>query len=167
MKNQNLTQVLGESLKNWLSSQNLKWHEQQRQLQLQQQEQVACMGQIYIQDALCQVLQSTNILPNLTKIENSKELIPYGYQFGETSIYSYKWMKKSSDKISSTLLQVAKDKINYAIDIETRRLNIVYQNLSIQEKSFFIQQYPAFYNGFTVVGLKDVGTDVIISVAFN
>lgn len=167
MKNQNLAQVLGESLKNWLSSENQKWHQQQKQLISQQQEQIAYSAQIFVQDALGQVLQSTNILPNLTKIENSKELIPYGYQFGETSIYAYKWMKKSSDKISSTLLRVAKDKINDAIDVETRRLNMVYQNLSIQEQSFFIQQYPAFYTGFRVVDIKDSGTDAIIFVAYN
>ena len=31
MENQNLPKVLGESIKNWLSSENQKWHEQQKQ----------------------------------------------------------------------------------------------------------------------------------------
>ena len=43
MENQNLPKVLEESIKNWLSSENQKWHEQQKQLRLQQKEQVACM----------------------------------------------------------------------------------------------------------------------------
>ena len=74
MENQNLPKVLGESIKNWLSSENPKWHEQQKQLRLQQQEQVACMGQIYIQEALGQVLHATSILPDLCSIENYTDL---------------------------------------------------------------------------------------------
>ena len=80
MDNQNFMKVLGESFKNWLSSQNLKWHQQQRQLLLQQQEQAVCMGQIYVQEALGQVLHATSILPSLTSIENSTDLIPNGYE---------------------------------------------------------------------------------------
>lgn len=167
MENQNLTQVLEESFKNLLSSQNQKWHQQQEQLKYQQQAQIAYTGQIYIQDALGQVLQSANILPHLIKIENSKDLIPCGYRFGETPIYSYKWMKRSSDTISSTHLQIAKEKINSAIEIETHRLWIIFQNLNPDEKVQFVQQYPAFYYGFKVRDIKDAGIDVIISILSN
>ena len=125
------------------------------------------MGQIYVQEALGQVLHVTCILPSLTSIENSTDLIPNGYELGDVAIYSYRWLKKVPDKISTTVLEIARQKINSAIEMETRKLEITFHSLSDCEKTFFIQQYPAFYNGFTVVGIKDAGTDVIISVAFN
>ena len=167
MKNQNLIKVLGESLKNWLSSQNQKWHQQQRLKQLQQQEQFVSMGQILVQEALGQVLHSTSILPNLTTIENCANLVPCGYTIDEVPVYSYRWLKKSPDKISTTTLEVARQKINSAIELEIRKMMMVYQNLIETEKAFFIQQYPAFYTGFQVIGIKDAGTDVIISVAYD
>lgn len=167
MENQNLPKVLGESIKNWLSSENQKWHEQQKQLRLQQQEQVACMGQIYIQEALGQVLHATSILPELCSIENCTDLVPSGYTIDEVSLYSYHWLKKTPERISTTMLEIARQKINSAIDIETRRMNIVYQSLFDYEKMMFIQQYPAFYTGFHVVSIKDAGTDVIISAAYD
>ena len=167
MDNQNFHKVFGESIKNWLSSQNLKWHQQQRLLLLQQQEQVVSMGQIYVQEALGQVLHATSILPSLTSIENSTDLIPNGYELGDVAIYSYRWLKKVPDKISTTVLEIARQKINSAIEMETRKLEITFHSLPDCEKVFFIQQYPAFYNGFTVVGIKDAGTDVVISVVAN
>ena len=167
MKNQNLIKVLGESLKNWLSSQNQKWHQQQRLKQLQQQEQFVSMGQILVQEALGQVLHSTSILPNLTTIENCANLVPCGYTIDEVPVYSYRWLKKSPDKISTTTLEVARQKINSAIELEIRKMMMVYQNLLEEEKVFFVQQYPAFYTGFQVIGIKDAGTDVIISVAYD
>ena len=167
MENQNLPKVLGESIKNWLSSENQKWHEQQKQLRLQQQEQVACMGQIYIQEALGQVLHATSILPDLCSIENYTDLVPNGYTIDEVSIYSYRWLKKTPDKISTTNLEIAKQKINSAINLETRKMSMVFQNLSDDEKLYFIHQYPAFYTGFHVVNIKDAGTDVIISVVYD
>ena len=167
MENQNLSKVLGESIKNWLSSQNQKWHQQQQLLKMQQQEQVACMGQIYIQEALGQVLHATSILPSLCAIETCTDLVPCGYKISEVSVYSYRWLKKTPEKISTTMLEIARQKVNSAIDIETRRMNIVYQSLFDYEKMMFVQQYPAFYTGFHVVSIKDAGTDVIISVAYN
>lgn len=167
MKNQNLINVLVESLKKWLSAQNQKWHQQQRQLQLQQQAQIVSMGQIYVQEALGQVLHTTSILPNLTTIENCTNLVPCGYTIDEVPVYSYRWLKKSPDKISTTTLEVARQKINSAIELEIRKMMMVYQNLLEEEKVFFVQQYPAFYTGFQVIGIKDAGTDVIISVAYK
>lgn len=167
MANQTFRKVLWESIKNWLSSQNQKWHQQQRELLLQQQEQAVCMGQIYVQEALGQVLHLTNILPNLVAIENCTDLIPSGYEFGDVVIYSYRWLKKNSDKISTTVLEIARQKINTAIQMEIRRLEITFHTLPDYEKVLFIRQYPAFYSGFTVVGLKDAGTDVVISVVAN
>lgn len=167
MKNQNLIMVLVESLKKWHSVQKQKWHQQQRQLQLQQQTQAISMGQIYVQEALGQVLHATHILPNLTTIENCTDLVPCGYTIDEVPVYSYRWLKKMPEKISTTTLEIARQKINSAIDLEIRKMKMVFQNLLDDEKVFFAQQYPAFYTGFHVVGIKDSGTDVIISVAYN
>lgn len=167
MKNQNLIKLLWECIKNELSSESQKRQELQKQLRLQHQEQVACMGQIYIQEALGQVLHTTNILPDLCSIENCTDLVPCGYTIDEVSIYSYRWLKKTPKRISTTMLEIARQKINSAINIETRRMSIVYQKLCDYEKMVFIQQYPAFYTGFHVVNIKDAGTDVIISVAYG
>lgn len=167
MKNQNLIKVLVESLKKWLSVQNQKWHQQQRQLQFQQKAQIVSMGQINIQESLGQVLHATHILPNLTTIENCTDLVPNGYTIDDVPVYSYRWLKKTPEKISTTTLEIARQKINSAIDLETRKMKMVFQNLLDDEKVFFVQQYPAFYTGFHVVGIKDAGTDVIISVAYD
>lgn len=143
------------------------YNQKQRQERFQQQAQAVSYGQIYIQEALGRVLASTNILLNLTAITHPSDLIPCNYTIADVTIYDYRWLKKSPEKISSTMLETAREKINLAIEMETRKLSVTFQNLPEYEKLFFVQQYPAFYNGFRVVGLKDAGTDVIISVVMN
>ena len=143
------------------------YHQKQRQQMLQQQTQAVSFGQIYIQEALGSVLSSTKILSNLTTITHPTDLVPCNYIIDDVPVYTYKWMKTSSERISSTVLANACDKINFAINMECRKLSATFQTLPEYQKPFFIQQYPAFYNGFRVVGLKDAGTDVIISVIMH
>ena len=143
------------------------YNQKQRQQLLQNQAQAVSFGQIYIQEALGMVLASTHILPCLTAVEHPTDLIPDSYQLGDVPVYSYRWLKKSPESISTTILSLATDKINSAIELQQRKLACSFQTLPDFQKPFFVQQYPAFYNGFRVVGLKDVGTAVIISVIPN
>lgn len=143
------------------------WQLKQRQEMLQKQEQAVSMGQIYMQEALGMVLASTHILPCLTAVEHPTDLIPDSYQLGDVPVYSYRWLKRSPEAISTTVLNIAVDKINSAVHLQQRKLACSFQTLPDYQKPFFIQQYPAFYNGFHVIGLKDAGTDVIISAVYD
>ena len=147
---------------------NLAWNQKQRQLRMQQQAEAASFGQIHMQEALGQVLSATQILPNLHQISYPTDLVPAGCSISaDNTIYHYRWLKKSSERISTTALEIAREKINAAISVEQRKMNCIFSNLWDYEKTFFAQEHPAFYNGFHVIGLKDVGTDIIISAVFD
>lgn len=147
---------------------NLAWNQKQRQLRMQQQAEAASFGQIHMQEALGQVLSATQILPNLHQISYPTDLVPAGCSISaDNTIYHYKWLKKSPEKVPTTVLEMARQKINAAIAVEQYKMNNIFCNLSDYEKPYFAQEYPAFYNGFQVIGLKDAGTDIIISAVFD
>lgn len=171
----NLTPYLKTIFSNLLKITSTKLHALQDEhlkkehlQQLQQKEQELLYGQACLQEALCHALSSTQILNSLSPIIHPSDLIPAGYSIvGNRAIYQYRWMKKTTDSINSTLLDIAKDKINSAIDMECRRMYYKFCCLTDYEKPFFIQKYPAFYNGFYVHLLENAPTDVIISAAFR
>lgn len=156
----------------WISMQykkaHNKWIQEQRMLQEQQQNNNACMMQIQLQEALGHVLSSTHILPNLSAIQHPSDLVPDGFSIGDNqTVYYFRWTKRTPDAISTTVLNIAKNKINSAISFETKKMYYTFISLPDHEKAFFAQQYLAFYNGFQVILIKDAGTDVIVSAVFN
>lgn len=145
-----------------------KYREEQEQMQIQQRNQIAYTEQIYLQDALGQVLRSTNIIMGLSPVTNGSDLVPDGYELGTVkNIYRYRWLKNTTSSISIPALEIARKKINSAIEIEKRKMETVLQNQLDYEKILFVQQYPAFYRGFQVVGMKDDGMDVIIYIVLD
>ena len=144
------------------------WRQNQNQQMMQQQIQSANFAQIHMQEALGRTLSTTQILPQLSAITCPAELVPAGCRIsGNGNIYFFRWLKTNPQSISTMLLGIGVQKINSAIEIERRKMNQSFQALPDNLKVWFVQQYPALYNGFHVVGLKDVGTDVIIAAVFD
>lgn len=163
----NIAQDIKKTISLQYKKASLDWHNKQRQRLMQQQAAAARFGQIYMQEGLGQVLSKTKILPNLCQISSPSDLVPAGCTISNGhTIYHYRWLKTAFETVTLTVLEKGKEKINDAIAIEQFKMNRVYGALPDYEKPYFAQEYPAFYTGFHVVGLKDAGADIIVSAVF-
>lgn len=120
-----------------------------------------------LQDGLYQVLRATNISPQLSKLNNSLDLLPCGYKItNNMMIYGFLWTKNNTDVIPPSMLKLFTQKMNIAINSQRYKFFAYLQQLDEVMQAYNIQLYSALYNGFRVCGCKDNGDSIILAVTY-
>jgi hypothetical protein len=166
-KLKSMATALWDTLLNYLHKTNRDWLEQEQIRQNNQLQQIASQGQIFLIDALWQCLGNVHISNVLCPVSNPADLIPDGFFIsGEYTVYKFRLCKKTTDKISVTVLHIIADKINKLIRAERNKFADVYRNQPPDQQGILVQNYPALWNGFYVVNCVDSYDDIVIQVAY-
>lgn len=126
-------------------------------------------AQYQLQDALFCILSCTTIAPQLCPLHHATDLLPVGstIRAGDTTIYYYAWTKNDpSTRIPYGVIQKLTQKMNMAIRSELRRLEYAFHSWDGQDQMDFIYLHPALYNGFRVLGCKDMGAEIVLAVEY-
>lgn len=139
------------------------------QMEHQEKQQFSTYAQFYLQEALFYVLSKATITTLLCQLRYPSDLLPVKMKIrsGDTTIYYYKWTKQdSSHMIPLKELTMFTPQMNAAIRSELQRLGLLFATWDWETQCYFINTYPALYNGFRVLGCKDAGNEIILAVEY-
>lgn len=140
-----------------------------QQTQLRQKHIFCSSAQYELQNALFSILSQTTISSQLSPLRYNSDLLPNGFsiRLGDSSVYYFLWTKQNSQHaFPSVVLQQFTQKMNAIISSELQRTYMTFQTWDIYSQMDFIQQNPAMYNGFRVIGCKDTGNDILLAVEY-
>lgn len=132
----------------------------------QEQCQHSKYAQLWLQDALFNVLHKVNISSSLCKLHNAQELLPFGFKVHcDENIYYYTWTKNTTDVIPISMLQRYVARMNIAIQSECNKFRIYLQQFDYITQAELIQTHPLLFNGFVVRNCKDIGDAIVLAVS--